>query len=248
MRHKFTALPQPVFVRIHFYTHAAGSTLLPMKIPKMNSTLRIISFLSAPVLIATLAMNGAQAAPTSKPGQANPAKPANPAYQPDPAQQAAMKNYQDCLAATGVTLPQFGRGGFGRGAGANNGVRPTGAPTARPTNFPQPNRPALTPEQQAALDKCAPLRPAFGRGGFRPDGVNPSAGTVINKKSSHAPVKPVAPAKPVAPVQPGKKVGAPYIACLNSNGVNVKSNSDIAGLDQQSPKIAAALAKCANKK
>ena len=247
MRHKFTALPQPLFMHIHFYPHAAGSTLLPMKISRINSTVRIISFLSAPLLIAALAMNGAQAAPTSKPGQAN------PAYQPDPAQQAAMKKYQDCLAATGVTLPQFGRGGFGRGAGANNGARPTGAPTARPTNFPQANRPTLTPEQQAALDKCAPLRPAFGRGGFKPDGfkpdgVNPSAGPVIKKKPSNAPVKPVAPAKPVAPVQPGKKVGAPYIACLNSNGVNVKSSSDIAGLDQQSPKIAAALAKCANKK
>ena len=244
----------------------------------MNSALRIIAFITAPLLLVTLAIgleiNSAHAAPASpsKPSKASKpkvaAKPATPAKpmlggtRPtipggdenrtmDPARQAAMQKYQDCLTATGVKLPQFGRGGFGRGAGANNGARPTGAPTSRPTspptNFPQPTRPTLTPEQQAALDKCAPLRPAFGRGGFGgtggtggnrpPSGVNPAN-----------PANPVKPVKPVKPAAPGMQPGAAYITCLNNNGVNVKTNAEIAGLDQQSPKIAAALAKCASKK
>jgi hypothetical protein len=166
-----------------------------------------------------------------------------------------MKKYQDCLTATGVTLPDFG--GFGRGGfGGNGGARPTGAPTARPSNFPTA-RPTLTAEQQAALDKCASLRPAFGRGGpggrdGQPGGVNPSSGTVIKKNGVTPSTKPSAKAavpSKGAPSNVGvKTISGAYIACLNSAGVNVKTAADIAALDKQSPKVAAALKSCAGKK
>jgi hypothetical protein len=41
---------------------------------------------------------------------------------------------------------------------------------------------------------------------------------------------------------------AAYIACLNTNGVNISALSDLQGLDRQSPKIAAALAACRAKR
>jgi len=180
----------------------------------------------------------------------------------DVARHAAMKAYQDCLTKTGVTLPDFG--GFGRGGnngvGTNNGPRPSmspstsasGSPVAPQRNFPN-TPPSLSPAQQAALDSCASLRPAFGRngGGFgrgggaddHPVGVNPSAGTVIKK----TPSSPALPSKSPA-AAPLIKPGAALITCLNTAGVNVKSASDIAALDKQSPKVAAALKKCAAKK
>jgi len=195
----------------------------------------------------------------------------------DAARAAAFQKYQDCLTATGVTLPQFAGRGFGRGGGGNNGARPTGAPTSRPTNFPttRPSQPALTAEQQAALTKCAPLRPQFGGGfgrggnpggaqpgGAQPGGSRPSSGTIVKKNGVTPPNPATKPStksatnsatnsakKPTGkPVAPTNVAGASYIACLNKNGVNVKSASDIAGLDQQSPKIAAALKACAAKK
>ena len=191
----------------------------------------------------------------------------------DAARAAAFQKYQDCLTATGVTLPQFAGRGFGRGGGGNNGARPTGAPTSRPSNFPttRPSQPALTAEQQAALTKCAPLRPQFGGGfgrggkpggaqpgGAQPGGSRPSSGTIVKKNGVTPPNPATKPStksatnsakKPTGkPVAPTNVAGASYIACLNKNGVNVKSASDIAGLDQQSPKIAAALKACAAKK
>ena len=101
------------------------------------------------------------------------------------ARRAAFAKYQDCLTKTGVALPSFGGRGFGGGADDQNRVRPTGAPAnpANPANPPKA-RPTLSAAQQAALDKCAPLRPSFGRGfdgGKRPAGINPSAGTIIKK-------------------------------------------------------------------
>ena len=188
-------------------------------------------------------------------GQQGQGGPSDEGSAADVARHAAMKKYQDCITATGVTLPDFG--GFGRGGfGGNGGARPTGAPTARPSNFPTA-RPTLTAAQQAALDKCASLRPAFGRGGAggpddQPGGVNPTAGTVIKKNaaapSAKAPSKSAAPAKSATAKSAPKSASAAYISCLNSAGVNVKTAADISSLDKQSPKVAAALKSCAGKK
>ena len=149
----------------------------------------------------------------------------------DPAFAAAMTKYNACLRAQGVTIPAFGAGGgFGRNRGGANGApagAPTGAPKAAKTPAP---RPALSAKQQAAMSKCASLRPSFGGGrGFGGPGAGgPGAGGpgVANN-----------PANVTA-----------YIACLNTNGVNVSALADIQGLDRESPKIAAALAACRSKR
>jgi hypothetical protein len=163
------------------------------------------------------------------------------------ARSAAFAKYQDCLSKTGVALPSFGGRGFGGGADDQNRVRPTGAP-ANPANPPSPRkaRPTLSAAQQAALDKCAPLRPSFGRGfdgAKRPAGITPSAGTIIKKVAPST-----APSKAASKVAPKPAAGAAYISCLNANGVNVTTAAQIATLDKKSPKIAAALSKCAPKK
>ena len=149
----------------------------------------------------------------------------------DPAFAAAMTKYNACLKAQGVTIPAFGGGrGFGRNRGGANGApagAPTGAPNAAKTPAP---RPTLSAKQQAAMSKCASLRPSFGGGrGFGGPGAGgPGAGGpgVANN-----------PANVTA-----------YIACLNTNGVNVSALADIQGLDRESPKIAAALAACRSKR
>ena len=149
----------------------------------------------------------------------------------DPAFAAAMTKYNACLRAQGVTIPAFGAGGgFGRNRGGANGApagAPTGAPKAAKTPAP---RPALSAKQEAAMSKCASLRPSFGGGrGFGGPGAGgPGAGGpgVANN-----------PANVTA-----------YIACLNTNGVNVSALADIQGLDRESPKIAAALAACRSKR
>ena len=98
------------------------------------------------------------------------------------------------------------------------------------------------------MTACASLLPAFGRGGAddakRPGTLNPSAGTII-KKTVPSPTKTVAKPKTVTPKPLLKSA---YISCLNTNGVNVQNTAQIAALDKQSPKIAAALKKCASKK
>ncbi len=149
----------------------------------------------------------------------------------DPAFAAAMTKYNACLKAQGVTIPAFGGGrGIGRNRGGANGApagAPTGAPNAAKTPAP---RPTLSAKQQAAMSKCASLRPSFGGGrGFGGPGAGgPGAGGpgVANN-----------PANVTA-----------YIACLNTNGVNVSALADIQGLDRESPKIAAALAACRSKR
>ena len=149
----------------------------------------------------------------------------------DPAFAAAMTKYNACLRAQGVTIPAFGAGGgFGRNRGGANGApagAPTGAPKAAKTPAP---RPTLSAKQQAAMSKCASLRPSFGgdRGFGGPGAGGPGAGGpgVANN-----------PANVTA-----------YIACLNTNGVNVSALADIQGLDRESPKIAAALAACRSKR
>ena len=144
----------------------------------------------------------------------------------DPAFAAAMAKYTACLKAQGVTLPAFGgRRGFG-GAGATPAPRPT-----------------LSAKQQAAMTKCASLRPAFGRGfgngmGQGMGGAAGAAGTPgMGGGFGGGAQLPNTPANVAA-----------YIACLNTNGVNIATLADIAGLDRQSPKIAAALAACRSKR
>ena len=144
----------------------------------------------------------------------------------DPAFAAAMTKYNACLRAQGVTIPAFGAGGgFGRNRGGANGApagAPTGAPKAAKTPAP---RPALSAKQQAAMSKCASLRPSFGGGrGFGGPGAG-GPGVANNPANVTA-----------------------YIACLNTNGVNVSALADIQGLDRESPKIAAALAACRSKR
>jgi len=142
----------------------------------------------------------------------------------NPAMAAALAKYTACLKAQGVTLPSFGgRRGFGGGAGG-------GAPAQGATPAP---RPTVSAKQQAAMAKCASLRPAFGgfgrggaggAGGFGPTGG--FGGGVANTPANVA----------------------AYISCLNSNGINVGALSDIAGLDMQSPKVSAALKACRAKR
>ena len=146
----------------------------------------------------------------------------------DPAFAAAMTKYSACLKAQGVTIPAFGGGrGIGRNRGGANGApagAPTGAPNAAKTPAP---RPTLSAKQQAAMSKCASLRPSFGGGrGFGAPG-GPGAGG----PGAGGPGVANNPANVTA-----------YIACLNTNGVNVSALADIQGLDRESPKIAAALA------
>ena len=152
----------------------------------------------------------------------------------DPAFAAAMTKYNACLRAQGVTIPAFGAGrGFGRNRGGANGApagAPTGAPNAAKTPAP---RPTLSAKQQAAMSKCASLRPSFGGGrGFGAPG-GPGAGG----PGAGGPGVANNPANVTA-----------YIACLNTNGVNVSALADIQGLDRESPKIAAALAACRSKR
>jgi len=138
----------------------------------------------------------------------------------DPAFAAAMTKYTACLKAQGVTLPAFGgRRGFG-GAGATPGTGATPAP-----------RPTLSAKQQAAMTKCASLRPAFGRGFGNGMGQGMGGGFGGGAQLPNTPANVAA-----------------YIACLNTNGVNIATLADIAGLDRQSPKIAAALAACRSKR
>ena len=152
----------------------------------------------------------------------------------DPAFAAAMTKYSACLKAQGVTIPAFGGGrGIGRNRGGANGApagAPTGAPNAAKTPAP---RPTLSAKQQAAMSKCASLRPSFGGGrGFGAPG-GPGAGG----PGAGGPGVANNPANVTA-----------YIACLNTNGVNVSALADIQGLDRESPKIAAALAACRSKR
>ena len=152
----------------------------------------------------------------------------------DPAFAAAMTKYSACLKAQGVTIPAFGGGrGIGRNRGGANGApagAPTGAPNAAITPAP---RPTLSAKQPAAMSKCASLRPSFGGGrGFGAPG-GPGAGG----PGAGGPGVANNPANVTA-----------YIACLNTNGVNVSALADIQGLDRESPKIAAALAACRSKR
>ena len=83
---------------------------------------------------------------------------------PDPARQAAMKKYSDCLVAHGGTAFTFGgRRGFGPG-----GVRPTGAPTGAPTT--PRTMPTISAKEQKAMTACKALAPAFGGGRGFPGG------------------------------------------------------------------------------
>ena len=231
---------------------------------KITSRISLAAATSALLLASTFAATS-YAATTSKPsakpsiaGAAGQGGPSDEGSAADVARHAAMAKYQDCITATGVKMPEFG--GMG-GRGFGGGARPTGAPTARPTNAPtngaRPSTPALTAEQQAALAKCASLRPQFGGpgGGFGrgggPDDQNgtttlkPGAGTIIKKSAVPTPTKA---ASKSAAKTPTVGTGTPYIACLNKAGINVKSAADVSKLDQGSPKVAAALKSCAGKK
>ena len=150
----------------------------------------------------------------------------------NPALAAAMAKYTACLKAQGVTLPAFGgRRGFG-GPDGNNSAK-NGQSGASPAP-----RPTLSAKQQAAMAKCASLRPAFGRGGFGRGGMGGAGmgGAGMGGFGAGGGV-----ANTPANV-------AAYIACLNTNGVNISALSDLQGLDRQSPKIAAALAACRAKR
>ena len=147
----------------------------------------------------------------------------------NPAFAAAMAKYTACLKAQGVTLPAFGgRRGFG-GPDDNNS-----AANGQRNTSPAP-RPTLSAKQQAAMTKCASLRPAFGRG-FGGGGAAGAGGMGAAGAGGFGGV-----ANTPANV-------AAYIACLNTNGVNIAALSDLQGLDRQSPKIAAALAACRSKR
>jgi pyruvate/2-oxoglutarate dehydrogenase complex dihydrolipoamide acyltransferase (E2) component len=178
----------------------------------------------------------AKTAPAPKPTVAS-GKAGGPAG--NPAFAAAMTKYNACLKAQGVTIPAFGAGGgFGRNRGGANGApagAPTGAPNAAKTPAP---RPTFSAKQQAAMSKCASLRPSFGGGrGFGGPGGPGGAPGTAGAPGAGGPGVANNPANVTA-----------YIACLNTNGVNVSALADLQGLDRQSPKIAAALAACRSKR
>ena len=230
-------------------------TLNPRNFRSFGSTAIAVGALLISSFAMTAVTHAATSTPTAKPslGGARPTIAGGGEGQGDEnsaanvARRAAMTKYTDCLTAHGVSLPNFGGRGFGGRDNNQNGTPPTGVPTARPTSFPTA-RPTLSAAQQAGMTACASLRPAFGRGGAddanRPSTLNPSAGTII-KKTVPAPTKTAAKPKTVTPKQLLKSA---YISCLNTNGVNVQNTAQIAALDKQSPKIAAALKKCASKK
>ncbi len=102
---------------------------------------------------------------------------------PDPARQAAMKKYSDCLVAHGGTAFTFGGR---RGFGGPNGARPTGAPTGAPT-APR-TMPTISAKEQKAMTACKALAPAFGGGrgfggpgGARPSGMPTPAATTAKQ-------------------------------------------------------------------
>jgi hypothetical protein len=223
------------------YSHAALITALLMSAAVMSSTAHA----------ATPTSPASPTRPTIAGGQGGPG---DEGSAEDVARHAAMAKYQACITATGVKMPDFG----GFGGGFRNGARPTGAPTGVPTGVPtaRPSQPALTAAQQAALNKCASLRPQFGAGfgrGGGPDdqktspSLNPNAGTIIKKSAV-----PTTAAKPLSkktsqPLTSAGKTSAAYISCLNKAGINVKSASDVSKLDKGSPKISSALKTCAGK-
>ncbi len=208
---------------------AAISKSAPAKAGAACATAGATTTVSGKALICAKSLSGkltwsapAPAAAGSRAGGADAGGPnGNPAFA------AAMTKYTACLKAQGVTLPAFGggRGGFG------------GAPTAGAKPAPEPSRTPLTAKQQAAMTKCAALRPAFGgrRGAGGAGGFGGGAGAPGGFGGGAS--LPNTPANTAA-----------YIACLNTNGVNIASLADIAGLDRQSPKIATALAACRSKR
>ncbi len=202
------------------------------KIGGACSTARATTTVAGKSLTCSKALNGklvwgaSTSAAPSLGGGPNGGPAANPAFA------AAMAKYTSCLKAQGVTLPAFGgRRGFG-GPDDNNSAS-NGQNIASPAP-----RPTLSAKQQAAMTKCASLRPAFGRGGFGRGGMGGSGmgGSGMGGFGAGGGV-----ANTPANV-------AAYIACLNTNGVNVSALSDLQGLDRQSPKIAAALAACRAKR
>ena len=151
---------------------------------------------------------------------------------------AAFAKYTACLAKAGIKFPSFGGGGgFG-------GQRPSGAPaTGSTTPRPRPTF-SLSPAQQKAFTACASLRPKFSGfgggqggqgGGFnRPGGAN--GGSTTNGSTSGG-----------TATLPKTGTSAAYLKCLNAHGLPLTSSSQIAGLDNQNPKIIAALKACAGK-
>jgi len=150
----------------------------------------------------------------------------------------AFAKYTACLAKAGIKLPAFGgRRGFGAPGTRPTGVRPTGAPKFG-QGGPRPTA-SLSPAQQKAFTACAALRPSFG--GFRPDdgGTNPGAiapgTTKLGGGTSTVPTTPKTGTSPA------------YFACLKSHGLPVTTAAQVAGLDNQNPKVLAALKACAGK-
>ena len=147
---------------------------------------------------------------------------------------AAFAKYTACLAKAGIKLPAFG--GFG-----GQRTRPTGIPTPQPTNSPR-QRIALTPTQQKAFVACAALRPAFR--GFGGNGATRGGPGGAFQPGSKTPASKV----PTTPnVAPKTGTSAAYIACLNAHGLPVQTAAEIAGLDSQNTKVAAAEKACAGK-
>lgn len=193
---------------------------LPMTVKKSVVTISAILLLAAGALPAQAATK----APAPKPSITGAPRPGGFGNGPDA---AAFAKYAACLTKAGIKFGGFGGGrGFGAPGTRPTGVRPTGAPGAG-ANRPNPLA-SLTPKQQKAFTACAALRPSFGgfgKGG--PGGVTPDGrgGGIAPKTGS----------------------SAAYIACLKSHGIPVTSAADIAGLDNQNPKIIAAEKACVGK-
>ena len=160
----------------------------------------------------------------------------------DGANAQAFAKYTACLAKAGIKLPSFGGGrGFGAPGTRPTGVRPTGAPAGgAPAPRPSFSLSPTSPAQQKAFTACAALRPSFGGngdvrpdgrgGGIAPGGVAP--GTTNLGGGTTAPKTGTSPA---------------YFACLKSHGLPVTTAAQVAGLDNQNPKVLAALKACAGK-
>ena len=151
------------------------------------------------------------------------------------ANSGAFAKYTACLAKAGIKMPAFGgRRGFGAPGTRPTGVRPTGAPQFG-QGGPRPTA-SLSPAQQKAFTACAALRPSFG--GFRPDNGGTKPGANAPGTTTMGGGAPTAPKTGSSPA---------YFACLKSHGLPVTTAAQVAGLDNQNPKVLAALKACAGK-
>jgi hypothetical protein len=220
------SLPSALFSAKNKEISRFGVEAIAYSVPMIKTSRKSVIAIAAVLLLGAGALpaTAATKAPAPKPSITGAPRPGGFGGGPNA---AAFAKYTACLTKAGIKLGGFGGGrGFGAPGTRPTGVRPSGAPG---TGAKRPNPLAsLTPKQQKAFTACAALRPSFGGfGKGAPAGATPDGhgGGIAPKTGS----------------------SAAYIACLKSQGIPVTSAADIAGLDNQNPKIIAAEKACVGK-